>query len=74
MRAISSTAAVSRRTGRRPLRATAHPAIPAAITPASAEQQHHHAELREHLLLVLERLGDHQGLVRRCSVGTATTR
>ena len=45
MRAICSTAAVSRRTGRRPLRATAQPATPAAITPASPKSEHHQAEL-----------------------------
>ena len=34
MRAMSSTAAVSRRTGRSPLRATAQPATPAVMMPA----------------------------------------
>lgn len=38
MRAISSTEEVSRRTGRSPLRATAHPAIPEAMTPASPKR------------------------------------
>ena len=60
-----STAAVSRRTGRRPLRATAQPAMPAAITPARPKRSITDAELAEHVLLRLERLREHQRL-RRC--------
>ena len=40
VRAIRSTSEVSLRTGRRPLRATAHPAIPAAAMPASPIRKH----------------------------------
>ena len=56
--------AVSRRTGRSPLRATAQPAAAAAMTPASAEEQHDDAELGERPLLRVERLGEHQRLPR----------
>ena len=65
VRAIPSTAVVSRRTGRRPLRATAPPGHAGRDHAGDAEEQHHPAELGEHLLLRLERLGDAQRLPGR---------
>ena len=74
VRAISSTAVVSRRTGRSPLRATAHPARPALIIPARPNEQHHQAEPVEHLVGRLQRLGEDQRLPVPFGTGTATTR
>ena len=65
MRAISSTEAVSVRTGRSPLRATPQPATPAAITPASPKSSITAPSLVEHPLLGLQRLGEHQRLTVR---------
>ena len=61
VRAMSSAAAVSRRTGRSPLRATPQPATPAAIIPAMPNSSVTSPSLVSTLLLGLQRLGDDEG-------------
>ena len=74
VRAMSSAAAVSRRTGRSPLRATPQPATPAVMMPAMPNSRVTSPSLVEHVLLRLQRLGDDQRVAGALSMGTATTR
>ena len=60
VRAISSAASLSRRTGRRPLRATAQPARAAASDADDAAEEEQHAELAEGVLRGLQGLGEDQ--------------
>ena len=60
VRAISSAASLSRRTGRRPLRATAQPARAAVITPTTPTRNSSTAELAERVLRGLQRLRQDQ--------------
>ena len=64
VRAIRSTAVVSRRTGRRPLRATTQPARPAVEHAQQPEDEDHQRELRQRAVLGGQRLGQHERLVR----------
>ena len=74
VRAISSAASVSRRTGRRPLRATPQPASAAAITPAAPNRNITRPSLSSVCSLECERLGDDERDAVLASVGTAATR